>query len=130
VHVLICDDDAGTRLLVKSVLVKRLGWTVEECADGAQALQALGRGGFDLAVLDINMPQLDGVSVVEAIRDSAELKQLPVVVLTSDQREEVVRRLIALGISDYIVKPLVLDVALAKFTRIGKSIRPERADLD
>ena len=125
-QVLICDDDAGTRLLVKHLLVKKLGWSVSECADGTEALQTLGRGGFDLAVLDINMPQLDGVSVVEAIRSSPQLRELPVVMLTSDQRAEVVHRLIQLGISDYIVKPLVLDVAMAKFERVQKSIRGEK----
>ncbi len=122
-HALICDDDAGTRLLVRHLVVQRLGWTVVECADGAAALQALGREQFDLAIIDINMPQLDGISILEAIRNMPALRDLPVVMLTSDQRAEVVHRLLGLGISDYILKPLNVTSALAKLERLQKSGR-------
>jgi two-component system chemotaxis response regulator CheY len=121
VHALICDDDAGTRLLVRHLVMQKLGWTVAECADGAAALQMLGRIQFDVAILDINMPQLDGINVLQAIRRSPRLRHLPVVIMTSDHREEVVRRLLALGIADFIVKPPDVQTTIAKLEKIKKS---------
>ena len=117
-HALICDDDRGTRLVVRSLVVHKLGWTTAECADGAFALQMLVREHFDVAILDLNMPQLDGVSVVKAIRRSPKLRDLPIVILTSDSREEVVRDLLSLGIAAYLVKPLNVKTALSKLGQI------------
>ena len=121
-HALICDDDPGTRLLVRHLVVQKLGWTVAECADGTDALLMLARSTFDLAILDIEMPQLDGISVVEAIRSSPKLRDLPIVMLTSEHREEIVRRLLGLRISDYIVKPPNVQSTIAKLERIQKSL--------
>jgi len=125
-RVLLCDDEAGTRLIVKHLLVRKLGCEVVECTDGTEALQALGRYRFDLAIIDINMPLLDGIAVVEAVRDSPTLKDLRVVMLSADTREEVVCRLVALGVSDFIAKPLVPDTALAKLDRVKQSIAGSR----
>jgi two-component system, chemotaxis family, chemotaxis protein CheY len=105
-------------MAVRRLVVQKLGWTAAECSDGAFALQMLGREHFDVAILDINMPQLDGISVVKALRRSPKLKNLPIVILTSDSREEVVLRLHALGIVDYIVKPLNFETALLKLAMI------------
>jgi len=117
-HALICDDDRSTRMMVRSLVVRTLGWTTAECADGATALQMLVREHFDVAILDINIPNLDGVGVVRAIRRSPKLRQLPIVMLTSDSREEIVRDLIALGVCDYILKPLNATTAAAKLGQI------------
>jgi CheY-like chemotaxis protein len=125
VRVLVCDDDAGTRLIVKHLLMRKLGCEhVVACADGAEGLNALAKGHFDLAIVDVNMPQLNGIDFVEAVCDAPRLKNVRIVMLTSDRREEVVRRLVALGISDYIAKPLVPEITLAKLDRILKSIVP------
>ena len=123
-HALICDDDAGTRLLVRHLVVQKLGWTVAECADGVDALQLLGRNRFDVAILDIEMPELDGVSVVEAIRSSPKLRDLSVVMLTSEHREDVVRKLIALKVTDYIVKPPNVQTTISKLERLQKRLAP------
>jgi CheY-like chemotaxis protein len=125
VRILVCDDDAGTRLVVKHLLMRKLACTeVVECADGADGLSEVAKGHFDLAIVDVNMPQLTGIEFVEAVRDAPPLKDLRIVMLTADRREEVVRKLVALGVSDYIAKPLVPDVAVAKLDRILKSIVP------
>ena len=123
-HALICDDDAGTRLLVRHLVVQKLGWTVAECADGVDALQLLGRNRFDVAILDIEMPELDGVSVVEAIRSSPKLRDLSVVMLASEHREDVVRKLISLKVTDYIVKPPNVQTTISKLERLQKRLAP------
>lgn len=124
-RILVCDDDAGTRLVVKHLLMRKLSCTeVVECADGADGLTVVAKEHFDLAIVDVNMPQLNGIEFVQAVSDAPRLRDLRIVMLTADRREEVVRQLVALGVSDYIAKPLVPDVAVAKLDRILKSIVP------
>ena len=120
--VLVADDDKGVRLAVRHLLVNTLGWNVIECSNGAEALLALAQNRFDLALIDINMPQLDGIGVVEAIRSSPTLRHTRIMMMTADAREEVVRRLLLLGVSDYIIKPLVPKTALEKLHRISRAI--------
>ena len=126
-RVLVCDDDAGTRLIIKNLLSRKLGCEVVESADGAEGLTTLAAGQFDLAIVDINMPNLDGIQFVEAVFRAPRLKHLPIVMLTADRREEVVRRLVALGVSDYVAKPLVPAIAIAKLDRILNAIDPHRS---
>jgi two-component system chemotaxis response regulator CheY len=123
-RVLVCDDDAGTRLIVKHLLVRKLGCEVVECANGAEGLTVIATEHIDLAIVDVNMPQMNGIDFVEAVRDSPTLKNVCIVMLTSDRREEVVRQLLAMGVAGYIVKPLVPDVVLAKLEKILESIVP------
>jgi two-component system, chemotaxis family, chemotaxis protein CheY len=123
-RVLVCDDDAGTRLIVKHLLVRKLGCEVVECVNGVEGLSAMAKQQFDLAIVDVNMPELNGIDFVEAVRDSPTLKDVCIVMLTSDRREEVVRQLLAMGVAGYIVKPLVPDVVVAKLEPILKSIVP------
>jgi len=123
-HILICDDDATTRLFLRRMAVQKLGWSFAEAADGAAALQLLDNERFDLAVLDINMPKVNGIAVLQSIRSSRNLRELPVVMLTADQREDVVRTLLGLGISGYLVKPLSMPVAVARFEQIAASLPP------
>lgn len=121
-RVLVCDDDAGTRAIVKHLLVRKLGCYVVECADGVGGLHAIVHDHFDFAVIDVNMPEMNGIEVVEAVRGNRAIQDLRIVMLTADCREDVVRRLLALGVSDYILKPLVADTALAKLERVKKTI--------
>jgi len=114
-------------LVVKHLLVRELGCEVVECADGGDGLSALAEAHFDMAIVDVNMPQLNGVDFVEAVCKAPRLKHLRIVMLTADRREVIVRRLLALGVSDYIAKPLIPAVALPKLDRILKSIMPAPA---
>jgi len=104
-HVLVCDDDTATRFVIHRLLVQKLNCTVSECGDGVEALQRLATGDVDLLILDITMPTLDGLDVLEAIRCSPQLGSLPVIMLSQERREEVVVKLIKLGILGYVVKP-------------------------
>jgi DNA-binding response OmpR family regulator len=122
VKALICDDDAGTRLLVSQVLSVRFGWECLPCADGQEALDTLERHRVDVAVVDIHMPRVDGVALVRHIRGCPRWSQLPVVMLTAEADEDAVGTLLMLGISDYIVKPLNPDVAIPKFARVAASL--------
>jgi CheY-like chemotaxis protein len=117
VHVLICDDDKTTRFVINRLLVQRLNFRVTECRDGVEALERLAAGDIDLMILDISMPTLDGVDVLEAVRRSPQFGRLPVIVLSHERREEVVTKLIHLGIVGYVTKPPTAESLLAVVER-------------
>jgi DNA-binding response OmpR family regulator len=105
-HVLVCEDDPAARFVIKRWLSSTLGCTVTDCEDGVQALDLLSSRPFDLAVLDLDLPRLHGIEVVEAVRGSDDVSDLPIVILSHERSQDVVRKLVDLGVSDYLIKPL------------------------
>lgn len=105
-HVLVCDDDAALRFVVKRWLTTTLGCAVSESSDGVEALSALDHQHVDLLLLDLELPRLSGIEVVEAIRESGSHADLPIVVLSNERRLSVIRQVVGLGVSDYLLKPL------------------------
>lgn len=117
-HVLICDDDASTRFVMRRLLTQHLGCTTIECADGVEALRKLDEEEVDLIVLDVEMPAIDGVEVLEAIRSSPSLRTLPVLMLSKERREDIVVRVVRLGIEGYILKPPRTEKVLGALERL------------
>ena len=81
-NVLVCEDDPAARFVIKRWLSSTLGCNVTDCEDGVRALELLSERPFDLAVLDLDLPRLGGVEVVEAIRGSEDVSDLPIVILS------------------------------------------------
>jgi two-component system, OmpR family, response regulator len=100
-RILIVDDDPALRELVRFAL-ERAGFATCEAADGRAAIAAFAAGGADLVVLDVMMPELDGLAVCRALRRTS-----PVPILFLSSRDEEVDRVIGLEIGgdDYLVKP-------------------------
>jgi len=99
--VLIADDEAHIRDVVQYAL-EREGYTVKTASDGEQALACVREGGVDLVILDVLMPELDGLAVCRRLREE---HALPIIFLSS-RGEEVDRVLgLELGGDDYVVKP-------------------------
>jgi len=107
--ILIVDDSTTIRAMIRRALAGLQQTDVAEAQNGLEALAEIGRRRFDLAILDVNMPVMDGLDALEAIRASAPHAALPVVVLTGEKSENVVRRLVEMGIADYVSKPLSQD---------------------
>lgn len=126
-NVLVCDDDAAARFVASRWLTKTLGCVVTSCDDGVEALKLLAESSFDLAIIDLELPRLGGIEVVEAIRASAQTRDLPVVVLSQERREVVVRNLLALGVSAYLLKPLRERAVVGRIAPLLASRRPLRA---
>jgi two-component system chemotaxis response regulator CheY len=120
---LVCDDEASTRFVIRSLASKYLGWTVEECAGGAEALTRLGQVAFDIVILDIEMPEVNGVDVLEVIRRTPSLQHLPVVMLSSHRDAEMVLRVKHFGIADYILKPFGKDHVLDRLRNVPIPLR-------
>jgi two-component system chemotaxis response regulator CheY len=123
-RVLVCDDDPAARFVAKRWLTSALGCSVTDCEDGVQALELLSSHSFDLALVDLDLPRLNGVEVVEAIRANDHLRDLPIAILSQERREDVVRTLVALGVSAYLLKPLRERTVLE---RIGPLLSVRRA---
>jgi two-component system, OmpR family, response regulator MprA len=111
VTILVVDDDAGLRKAVRRVLVSQ-GFDVEVAEDGAEALDRLRDGRFDLVVLDVMMPGSDGIAVCERLR--ADKDDLPILMLTA--RDAVRDRVAGLeaGADDYLVKPFANEELVAR----------------
>lgn len=120
--VLICDDDASTRFAVKRLLLRHLDCTVIECGNGTEAIARLDGEPVHLMLLDIEMPEMSGVEVLSVVRASASVRQLPVVMMSRERREEVVRTLVRLGIDGYVLKPLRADRMLAALEPLRQRI--------
>ena len=104
-HLLIVDDNKVNRLLM-SRSVELLGHTVEVAENGRIAMARLAEVKFDVLLLDIEMPEMDGFEVLEALKADPKLRELPVIVTSSLEGMENIVRCIELGAEDYIPKPV------------------------
>lgn len=102
-RVLVVDDSLITRTLERSIL-EAAGYETEVAADGTEALSVLRRQPIDIVVSDIEMPRLDGFGLTAEIRRDEQLRQLPVVLVTSLEAQEHRERGVAVGADAYIVK--------------------------
>ncbi len=115
---LVVDDFSTMRRIVRNLL-KELGFTnVEEAEDGAIALQRLQSGGFDFVVTDWNMPNMDGLTLLQSIRSSPNLKHLPVLMITAEAKKENIIAAAQAGASGYIVKPFTAGTLSEKLNKI------------
>ncbi|KIH77322.1 two-component system, chemotaxis family, CheB/CheR fusion protein [Geoalkalibacter ferrihydriticus] len=106
-RILLAEDEAMIRHLVSTVL-KRKGWEVITATDGAEAMERLENDSFDLVLMDIQMPQLDGMQVTRILRQKeAELgRRTPVIALTAHAGEDDRRRFLRAGMDGRITKPI------------------------
>ncbi len=109
--ILIVDDSRTTRQVLNFSLTDA-GFTVTEAVDGLDALHALERETFDLMITDLKMPRMDGLELTRKIRDMAEHRLMPVVILTTESSEEKKQAGKRAGASCWIVKPFQPDQLL------------------
>ena len=122
---LIVDDFSTMRRIIRNLL-KELGYTnCDEAEDGAVALQRLtNMGNYDFVITDWNMPNMDGLTLLQQIRAHPTLKDLPVMMVTAEAKKENIIAAAQAGASGYIVKPFTagtLEEKLEKiFEKLGK----------
>ncbi|MCK9380772.1 MAG: chemotaxis response regulator CheY [Sulfuritalea sp.] len=115
---LVVDDFATMRRIVRNLL-KELGLTnVEEAEDGAVALAKLREGGFEFVVSDWNMPNMDGLTLLQTVRADAKLKTLPFLMITTEAKKENITAAVQAGASGYIVKPFTAATLQEKLDKI------------
>jgi len=121
-RLLIVEDDAANRDLLRRRL-EREGHRVQEAGNGAQALQQLNSGVYDLMLLDVIMPEMDGYEVLARLKQNPSLRDLPVIMISALDETQSMVRCIEMGAEDYLAKPF--DPVLLR-ARIGASLEKKR----
>jgi CheY-like chemotaxis protein len=117
VHILLVEDNLGdARLTLEAFREARVPNRLSHVTDGVQAMEFLRRAGAytevarpDLILLDLNLPCKDGREVLSEIKSDAALRRIPVIILTTSQADEDVRRAYDLNANCYVAKPVELD---------------------
>ncbi|NNG17220.1 MAG: response regulator [Gemmatimonadales bacterium] len=118
VKILLAEDDALTAKLLIYRLAREPGFEVTHSPDGLDALAKAEEGTVDLAILDINMPGIDGFDLLSRLREMPRYADLPVAMLTALGSERDVVRGLELGANDYIVKPFSPTEVIARVRRL------------
>src|SRR2546430_307250 len=103
-RLLVVEDDEDSRVILAKILAKD-GFEVSMAEDGAHALQALSAGSFDLVLLDVEMPGMNGFDVVRHVRQSHDATKLPIIITTARGDRKDVLHALHLGANDFVTKP-------------------------
>ncbi len=120
--ILIVDDFSTMRRIVKNLL-RDLGFTnTSEADDGITALPMLKTGKFDFLVTDWNMPGMQGIDLLKAVRADPELSSLPVLMVTAESKKEQIIEAAQAGVNGYVVKPFTAATLKEKIDKIFERI--------
>lgn len=117
-RILIVEDSATMRQVLRFALTRLKNVEIVEAQDGLDGFRKLSADHFDLVLIDVNMPVMDGLKLIGLIRNDDDLHDIPIVVITTEGAEEDRARGISLGANEYLTKPLQTNRVLA----IAKSL--------
>jgi two-component system chemotaxis response regulator CheY len=116
---LILDDSRAMRMILRRIM-HSAGFEVVEAADGRQGLDALVGGPLpDVALVDWNMPGIDGLAFVNAVRDNPDYRPMTLMMVTTESEHDQVVRALAAGAHEYIIKPFTADAIVDKLELLG-----------
>ncbi|MDR2876630.1 MAG: chemotaxis response regulator CheY [Chromatiales bacterium] len=119
---LVVDDFSTMRRIVKNVL-QELGYSnIEEADDGKTALPMLQAGNFDFLITDWNMPGMQGIELLKAVRADAKLCKLPVLMLTAEAKREQIVEAAQAGVNGYVIKPFTAATLKEKMDKIFQTL--------
>jgi len=120
--VLMTVDDSVTIRKIIALMIKQLGHEVLEAENGASALNKLKttNSSIDLFVVDINMPEMNGVDFIKNLKTIASFNNVPIIVLTTEADDNMRKEAMNLGANDYVIKPFNNEVFL---TTVKKYIK-------
>jgi DNA-binding response OmpR family regulator len=104
-HILVVDDESDVRDLLRKFLTRR-GYEVRTAGDGEAAIEAIRETHPDIVLLDIRLPKLDGLSVLQRLRDESD--NVAVITMSGNADEDTARKSLELGAADFITKPFNL----------------------
>lgn len=132
-NVLIVDDSATMRALIRKVLVIS-GFDIGEYFEGAngqEALTILEDNWVDIILSDVHMPGMDGAAMLHALKKHEMWRNIPVVLITTEARPEVLNPFLNLGVQDYIQKPFRPETIRKKLTGIlGEARTPDASETE
>ena len=122
--ILVAEDNEVNQLLIESLL-KLLGHQPSTVANGRQALERAAGGGWDAILMDMQMPELDGLAATQAIRRlSPPLNEVPIIAMTANARAEDRAACFAAGMDDFLSKPVDVKALQAALARAAQARVP------
>ena len=115
--ILVIDDFQTTRDIIKNTLIKK-GYKVIEAINGNDALKHFDGSEIDLVITDFNMPELDGVGLIQKIRNDDRYKYIPILVLSTETNSDKKEKAMSAGATGWIVKPF----EIAPFLKIVEKV--------
>jgi len=116
-HVLVVDDEIGALTLI-GIMLERGGFGVQKARDARVALAALDEGTPDMIILDVMMPEIDGIELCEMIRRRDDTRDIPILILSARGDAESIMRGMEAGANDYLPKPILHHDLVAKVRAI------------
>jgi two-component system chemotaxis response regulator CheY len=123
-RILIVEDSPTMRQLLVFALRRLRHVEIVEAQDGMDGLRKIAAEHFDLALIDINMPVMDGLKLIRLIRSEEGLRDVPIVVITTEGATEDRERALALGANEYLTKPVQSHRVLEVVQDLLKAQRP------
>ena len=120
-------DDSPEILSIYSIFFERQGYTIHKAMDSANALKMLEELDPDLFILDVMMPEINGIELCQRIRDIPQHEQTPVIILSAFSDTGIVEQTFAAGANDYVIKPIdpqELETRIREFLRIAEEDSP------
>lgn len=111
--ILIVEDSATTRSMIRAALEDLDDYDIVEAGSGFEALRVLPSRKFDLIFTDINMPDINGLELINFVKSNPTYREIPLIIVTTERSEEDRKRGMALGAFDYVTKPFDADSLLA-----------------
>lgn len=125
-HILVVDDDKFIRVFVKAVLAQ-LNAEFSEAGNGQDALRQIAERRFDAVLLDINMPGIDGLEVCRQVRGHLHFQQLPIIIMTALDGQDIIVQAFDSGATDYVHKPINQQELLARTQAVIARRQAEQA---
>ncbi len=118
---LLVEDSRAMRAYVSSIL-EAAGLEVEEVENGFEALRLVPRGGFDVVIADVNMPDVSGIELTRFVRRSPGYQETPILVISTDGSAVDVQRALSAGATEFLAKPFTAEQLLDALVRLGVSV--------
>jgi len=116
---LVVDDSRAMRIIIGRVL-KELGYEVLEAGHGGEAIERLKTApGVSLAMVDWNMPVMNGYELVQAVRSDARWSDLTLIMVTTESESSQVMKALDAGANEYVMKPFTVDILREKLAMLG-----------
>jgi two-component system, chemotaxis family, chemotaxis protein CheY len=116
---LILDDSRAMRMILSRIL-REVGFEVTEAADGREGLEMLAKGPLpDLALVDWNMPEMDGLSFVKEVRQNDRYAGMTLMMVTTESEQSQIVRALAAGAHEYVIKPFTSEAIIDKLSLLG-----------
>ncbi len=119
-NVLIVEDSAATRSMMRAVLEDLDGVDTVEAATGFEALRQIPSQRFDLIITDINMPDINGLELINFVKKDLRYRDIPMLIVSTENTDADMRRGLGLGADDYVTKPFDPDMLREKIINLLK----------